>query len=104
MLSGGQSSRSTPSESRNEHSDASLNVLESLLNFQNVNVQVGGTTKQKPKEKPVKSSPVNKTTSSQLISSSQSSRIWPSASVHSDTFDLESVESAIRLSRLQIFV
>jgi hypothetical protein len=99
VVSGGQNSRSTPSDNHNEQSDASLNVLESLLNFKNVNVQVGGTTQRKPKEMPAKQKPANKTTNSQLISSSQSSKVWPSsASVHSNTFDLESVENAIRLS------
>ncbi|KAI6191601.1 hypothetical protein M3Y97_00245800 [Aphelenchoides bicaudatus] len=104
VISGSQS-RSTPSDQNSDHAD--LNVLESLLNFQNVNVQVGGTTQQKPKEKPKEKPTENSTkqplfsnsTKTQLIPGSQSSRVWPSSASASkaDTFDLESVENAIRL-------
>lgn len=92
VLSGQNEQPSSTGDKQNN--EDSLNVLESLLNLQNVNIQIGNSKQHK--ETSVKMA--NNNTSTSLALTAQSSRIWPSASVHSDTYSLENVENALRLS------
>lgn len=83
------------SDEKQNNGQTSLNVLQSLLNIKNVNVQVGD-----PKQiDSAQTKPAN-VVKSQTLALSSPSKIWPSASIHSKTYDLKTVQNAFKLSGL----
>jgi hypothetical protein len=86
--------RQNPSDKRN-NGETSLNVLQSLLNFKNVNIQVGDA-KQNEETKPAN------TSSALSLALSSPSKVWPSASIHSKTYDIKTVQKAFKLSEFKL--